>query len=296
MGCWWLCWWECSALLEIGTGGFCCLLVSVELQRKMHTSQFTDTKHIILFSYVTFTRRNTNICSPFQTQTTLFSPVSGLFFPAVCLQFWIAGIYQWASSPLTQSSCCIWPVLALPTPIFQTILPIHQGRQRAPTSPNSMFHRCVCGWNRMAATNDDIKGQPKLFAIHALKNILSSYWLDFIILSLSLCLSFPCHIVLSRSAIALSFYLPSFCFASLTSFICTHSGLFLPPSIFITLPFSITPEMCVCLDALCHDDDCIYCITLVCWMTLGCIGLICLLWHTTATNYYGPFIAYIFLH
>lgn len=143
MGCWWRCWWECSALLETGTCGFCCLCVSVELQRKIHTSKFTDTKHIILFSFVAFTRQNTNICSPFQTQTTLFFPVSELFFPAVWLQFWIAGIYQWASSPLTQSSCCIWSVLALLTPFFQTILPSHQGRQRASTTLNSMFHRWV---------------------------------------------------------------------------------------------------------------------------------------------------------
>lgn len=64
MECLWLCWWVCSALLVNGIGGYCCLSVLVELQRKkiFHTH--------IKFNFCLYTSMNTHeltLNTPFQT-------------------------------------------------------------------------------------------------------------------------------------------------------------------------------------------------------------------------------------
>ncbi len=206
MGCWWLCWWECSALLEIGTGGFCCLLVSVELQRKIHTSQFTNTKHIILISYVTFTRWNTNICSPFNPNNPFLSCLRTFLSSSLApvLDRWDlpVSVFPFNTVILLYLACT-----GTSNPYFPNY-PAHPPGAPESTNYTQLHVPQVSGWNRITATNNDTKRQPKWFAIHALKNI---HPVILLIRFYYICpLSFPCHIVLAHSAIALSFicYLP----------------------------------------------------------------------------------------
>lgn len=155
MGCWWLCWWECSALLEIGTGGFCCLCVSVELQRK---SKFTDTKCWMIYCPVFFCHifTYTNNCWPSQTQTTLFLS---------CLRTFLSS----SLAPVLER----WdlPVSVFP---FNTVIVLYLActgtsnpyfpnyPAQPPGAPESTNHTQlhvpqVRGWNRMEAKNEELR-------------------------------------------------------------------------------------------------------------------------------------------